>query len=60
MTFLIKDFRGKVLWGATERIGLGVFMKDFGKTEISKADITVLIHKNIFRLEVSVNNMLIM
>ena len=59
VTFFVENFRSKVLRSSTERVSLSVILKDLGKPKVSEADVPILIHEDVFWLQVSVNYMLL-
>jgi hypothetical protein len=60
VAFLVQDLRSEILWGAAERKSLSIVLKDFGKAKVGKANVTIFVHKNILRLQVSVYDMFLM
>jgi hypothetical protein len=60
MALLCQYFRCEVIRCATEREGLGIALQNFGESKIGQTNVAVFVHKNVFRFEVSINDMLIM
>ena len=58
VTLISNDLRCQVLWGPTERLCHGVLCNLLCKSKICKQKIAVFVNKNVFRLNVSVNNVL--
>ncbi len=57
MAFFVQNFRGEVLRCPTERISLRVVLNNLCEPKISKFYIPVLVHQNVLRLEISVDDM---
>lgn len=59
MADLFEDFGGKVLWGAAEGVGLLICLQDLGETEISETDVAIFSHQNVLRLEIPIDDILL-
>lgn len=58
---LLTDFRGKVVWRTDGGLGAVIRMlKNTSNTEVTDLDRTILIHKDVLRLKISVQNFPIM
>ena len=58
VSFLVQNFRGEILRSTAEGVGLGIILEDLSQTEVSQADVSVLVHQYVLRLQISVDNML--
>lgn len=56
MPFVEKHFWSKVLWGSAECVGTGV--DNFREPKICEFEESSVVDQNVFRLQVSVNNVL--
>jgi hypothetical protein len=45
-----KDLRGQIVGCTTESVGLLTILKNLSQSEISEAEVTILIHQDVFRL----------
>ena len=52
----IENFRGEVLSSAAERVGLVAWLKELCKSKISQTDVAVVVHKDVFRFQISVHD----
>lgn len=59
MANLFQDFWRKVLRCAAERVRLLILLEDLGEAEIGQADISIFAHENVFRLQISINDLLL-
>ena len=54
-----KDFRRQVVWCAAKRESLLAALQNFSKTEVRQTNVPILVHKNVFRLQVTVDDLLV-
>lgn len=58
MTFLVQDLGSEILWSAAEGEGLGIVRENLGETEICQANVAVLVHEDVLRLQVTIDDVL--
>ena len=56
MAALDQNFWSQVVGSSTERISLSVALDDLSETEISQADIAILVHEDVLWLEITVDD----
>jgi len=59
VTRVRKDLRGQIVGCSAEGVGLLTVLKNLSQSEISEAEVTILIHQDVFRLKIAVNNFLV-
>lgn len=60
MTLFFKNLRGKIFRCTTERVSLLVLLKNLCKSKICQTNESIFLHQDIFWLQVSIDNLLIM
>ena len=53
-----QNLGGQVLRSSAEGLGSLAVPDDFGHTEVSQADISIIVHQDVFQLEVAVDEIL--
>ena len=56
---LLQDFRSEILRSTAEGVRLLVLSQNLGEAEIGKQKIAILVQQNILRLEIPINNLLL-
>ena len=59
MPRVAQNLRSEVVRCTTECVSLLTVLKNFSQTEISEAEVTVLVHQNVLWLEIAVNNLFV-
>jgi hypothetical protein len=59
VTFLVKNFWSQIFWGTAERVRLFVLLKDLCQSEIGQTNETIFFHKDVLRLQISIDNFLL-
>lgn len=59
MTLLNQDFGRQIVGGTAERVGLLSFIKYFCQPKISETNVAIVVHEDVLRLQVSVDNFLV-
>jgi len=54
----LKNFRSKILWRSAEGFGSLSISYNFSHSEICETDITILIHEDILKFEISIDEVL--
>lgn len=53
---LNQDLWGQVVWSTAEGVGLCISFEHFGETEVSEADVSILVHQDVLRFKISIND----